>query len=76
MADRIAITEEQLEDINGGAISYTWSGTEGTLGIDGNNIYKLFDKQAFLDVYNENFGKKTDLEIIKILKAKGIIKKM
>ena len=75
MADRIAITEDQLENITGGAITYTWNGTEGSLGIDGNNIYKLLDKAAFLNVYNENFGKKTDLEIIKILKAKGIIKK-
>ena len=73
MADRIAITEDQLENITGGAITYTWNGTEGSLGIDGNNIYKLINKDAFLKIYNENFGKKTDLEIIKILKAQGII---
>ena len=73
MADRIAITEDQLENITGGAITYTWNGTEGSLGIDGNNIYKLLNKDAFLNIYNENFGKKTDLEIIKILKAQGII---
>lgn len=75
MADRIEINEEQLDNINGGAITYTWDGTQGSLGIDGNNVFKLLDKGAFLKVYNEMFGKYNDVEIIKALKAKGIIKK-
>ncbi len=75
MADRIEINEEQLDNINGGAITYTWNGETGSLGIDGNNIYKLLDKEAYLRVYNQYFGKKNDLEIIQILKKQGIIKK-
>ncbi len=75
MADRISIEEELLDNINGGAITYTWNGQTGSLGIDGKNIYTLHDKEAYLKVYNENFGKKNDLEIIKILKQKGIITK-
>lgn len=75
MADRIAINEEQLENISGGAITYTWDGHTGSLGIDGNNIFTLLDKTAYLKVYNEYFGKKSDVEIIQILKKQGIIKK-
>lgn len=73
MADRIEIKDEQLDNVSGGAITYTWNGTEGSLGIDGNNIYKLLNKDAFLGVYNDMFGKYTDLEIIKELKARGIV---
>ena len=75
MADRIAINEEQLDDINGGAITYTWDGSQGSLGMNGKNIYTLLDKNAFLKVYNEMFGKASDAEIIKTLRAQGIIKK-
>lgn len=75
MANRIEINDEQLDNVNGGAITYTWDGKTGSLGMDGNNTYILLDKAAFLNVYNQMFGKYSDLDIIKELRKKGIIKK-
>ncbi len=74
MSDRIQINDEQLDEINGGAITYTWDGQQGSLGINGNNGYVLLNKGAFLSVYNEMFGKYTDTQIIKELRNRGIIK--
>lgn len=75
MSNRIQIDDELLDNVTGGAITYTWDGTQGSLGIDGNNPYVLLDKGAFLEVYNEMFGKYTDTQIIKELRNRGIIKK-
>jgi len=75
MANRIAINEEQLDNVTGGAITYTWDGKTGSLGLNGKNTYMLLDKAAFLEVYNELFGKVSDAEIIKTLREKKIIKK-
>ena len=75
MANRIEINDEQLDAVNGGAITYTWDGTQGSLGVNGTNPYILLNKDAFLKVYNEMFGKYNDAEIIKELKKQKIIKK-
>jgi hypothetical protein len=75
MADRKMIQEEELESVNGGQITYCWNGETGSLGMNGNNTYRLLDKAAFLKVYNEMFGKFSDAEIIKELRNQGIIKK-
>lgn len=75
MANRIEINDEQLDTVNGGAITYTWDGTQGSLGVNGTNPYILLNKDAFLKVYNEMFGKYNDAEIIKELKKQKIIKK-
>ena len=75
MANRIEINDEQLDTVNGGAITYTWDGTQGSLGVNGTNPYILLNKDAFLKVYNEMFGKYHDAEIIKELKKQKIIKK-
>lgn len=74
MSDRIEIKDELLGEVSGGAITYTWDGKQGSLGIDGNNPYILLDKAAFLEVYNDMFGKYTDTQIIKELRNRGIIK--
>ncbi len=73
MSDKIELNDEQLDEVTGGAITYTWNGTEGSLGMNGNNRYKLLDKGAFLKVYNEMFGKYSDAEIIRELRSQGII---
>lgn len=75
MSDKIEIREEELDNVSGGAITYTWDGSQGSLGVNGNNKYKLLSKSAFLSVYNEMFGKKSDAEIIQALYSKGIITK-
>ena len=73
MTDRIEIKDGLLENVAGGAITYTWDGNQGSLGINGNNPYTLKDKDAFLEVYNEMFGKASDTKIIDVLYEKGII---
>lgn len=75
MSNRHEINEEQLGNISGGAITYTWDGETGSLGLNGVNKYMLLDKDAFLEVYNELFGKVSDADIICELREKGIIKK-
>lgn len=75
MSDRIEINEEMLDGVNGGAITYTWDGTTGSLGMNGKNTYMLLDKAAFLEVYKSMFGKYSDADIIRELRNKGIIKK-
>lgn len=72
---KIELRDDELDNVTGGAITYTWNGTEGSLGINGNNPYKLLDKEAFLEVYNKMFGKYNDLEIVKELRNQGIIVK-
>ena len=67
------VSDEALENVAGGAITYTWDGNQGSLGINGNNPYTLKDKDAFLEVYNEMFGKASDTKIIDVLYEKGII---
>ncbi len=73
MSDRIEINDELLGDVSGGAITYTWDGNQGSLGMNGRNPYQLLNKDAFLKVYNEMFGKSSDAEIIKELFKQGII---
>ncbi len=75
MSDKFEIRDEELDEINGGAITYTWDGEQGSLGMNGKNKYKLVDKAAFLDVYKKMFGKTSDVDIIKELYAQGIIQK-
>ncbi len=75
MSDKIELHDEELDSVTGGAITYTWDGTQGSLGMNGNNPYILLDKSAFLAVYNEMFGKYSDADIIRTLREKGIIKK-
>ena len=50
MSDRIEIKGGMLENVAGGAITYTWDGKQGSLVINGNNPYTLKDKEAFLEV--------------------------
>lgn len=75
MSDKYELHDEELDNVSGGRITYTWDGHEGSLGMNGVNKYKLFDKNAFLAVYNEMFGKYSDADIIRRLREKGIIKK-
>lgn len=75
MSDRIEIKDEQLDGVVGGAITYTWDGHQGSLGMNGVNKYTLHDKSAFLAVYNDMFGQYSDADIIKELRERGIISK-
>ena len=75
MADRLAINDTELDNVSGGKITYTWNGTEGSLGMNGNNKYKLLNKNAFIKIYNEMKDDYSDADIIKRLRDQGIIVK-
>lgn len=75
MSDKYEIRDEELDNVTGGAITYTWNGKEGSLGMNGVNKYDLLDKEAFLKIYHEMFGKYSDADIIRRLRSEGIIQK-
>lgn len=70
---KVELFDEDLNDVTGGRITYTWDGNKGTIGINGNNNLVLVDKEAFVSYYNsvKDQGKK-DSQILKDLLAKGI----
>ena len=75
MSSREPINDQELIQVNGGAITYCWNGHTGSLGMNGNNKYVLHDKEAFLAIYREMFGQYSDADIIRRLRAEGIITK-
>ncbi len=72
MSNRIEINDAELDDVNGGRITYTWDGDHGTIGRNGNNRYILVDKDAFIAYYNENKDTMSEATIIRNLLAQGI----
>lgn len=75
MANRVEIFDDDLANVNGGRITYTWDGTVGTIGLNGNNAFILLDKNAFVSYYNSVKDTATDAEVLTALMQKGIIKK-
>lgn len=76
MSDRISITDEDLGNVTGGEITYTWDGSVGTIGINGYNPFVLLDKAAFIEYYNSVKGTGVkESAILSTLLARGIIKK-
>ena len=73
---KVAIFDDDLDNVTGGKITYTWDGNVGTIGIDGNNAFVLLDKDAFTSYYNSVKGTGIkESQVLKNLLAKGIIKK-
>ena len=75
MSDRHELQFDDLENITGGRITYTWDGSIGSIGINGNNPYILLDKDAFGAYYSEVKDDMSETKILKNLLAMGIIKK-
>jgi len=75
MSDRVELFEEELDNVSGGKITYTWDGNQGSLGMNGKNTYQLLNKDAFISVYNSMKDDYTDADIIKELRSRNIIKK-
>lgn len=69
------ILDFELENVTGGKITYTWNGTEGSIGINGNNNFVLLDKDAFGEFYMKNKDTMAEVDILKALYAQGIIRK-
>lgn len=73
---KVALFDDELDNVTGGEITYTWDGTTGTIGIDNNNAFILLDKNAFTSYYNSVKGTGIkESAVLKNLLAKGIIKK-
>lgn len=75
MTDRHEILDQELDNVAGGKITYTWNGEKGSIGINGNNNFVLLDKNAFGNYYSQHKDTMTEKEILKNLLAQGIIKR-
>lgn len=77
MDKRVELFDDDLDNVTGGKITFTWSSADniGTIGIDDNNALILLDKGAFLSYYKSVQGTMSDGAILKQLLAKGIAKK-
>lgn len=75
MANREQISEDRLEEVVGGNLTYTWMGGQGTCGLNGNNKYKFTDKAKFESFMKDCMVNKgmSDTETLKALGAAGII---
>lgn len=75
MSNKVELKDQELENVVGGEITYTWDGTVGTLGINGNNPYILLDKDAFVSYYKSVRGTGVkEKAVLSYLLANGIIK--
>lgn len=76
MDKKYQLSDEELENVTGGKITYTWSSHDniGTIGLDENNFLILLDKAAFAEYYKSVAGTMSDGAILKQLLAKGIAK--
>ena len=73
MAERKEIFEESLDSVSGGRITYTWDGTTGTIGIDGDNPFTLVDKEGFVSYYKANGSSMDDATMLNKLMELGYI---
>lgn len=68
------LSDEMLENVVGGEITYTWDGSQGTIGINGYNPFILLDKDAFISYYNSVKGSGiTEAEVLTYLFNNKII---
>lgn len=75
MSNKIELNDEELDLVNGGDITYTWNGTSGRIGINGDNKFILVDKDAFVAYYDSVHGQQSDGQILTYLIKNGIAKK-
>ena len=75
MSDRKKLIDEELDNVSGGNITYTWDGDQGSLGMNGVNKYQLLDKNKFVSIYNTMKDEYSDADIIKELRQQGVIRK-
>ena len=75
MTKRQMISENDLDNVTGGKITYTWDGSSGTIGLNGRNLYTLVNKDAFVAYYKtvQGTGVK-DSQVLRYLLENGIAK--
>ncbi len=72
---KVELFDEELIDVTGGQITYTWDGSVGTIGMNGRNPYTLVDKDAFVAYYKSVQGTGIkDSQILRYLLEHGIAK--
>ena len=52
MSKKVELFGEELDLVNGGQITYTWDGNQGSIGIGGYNPFVLVNKAKFVAYYN------------------------
>ena len=70
---RIELNDETVETVAGGKITFTWTGSTGTIGLNGNMDHTLNDYNAFITYYQENKATLGEQTILNNLQALGII---
>jgi len=75
MSDRKLISEELLDDVVGGNLTYTWYGGQGTCGLNNNNKFHFSDKSRFESYMKDCFQNKgmSDVDTLRAMLAEGII---
>lgn len=75
MSNKIELLDEELENVAGGQITYSWDGNSGKIGMNGKNRYILLDKDAFISYWKGEGKGKSDAEVLTYLINNGIAKK-
>lgn len=73
MSKIVELHDDDLDQVSGGKITYTWDGSTGTIGMNGYNPFVLVNKDAFVAYYNSVEGTKSDADILNDLLANGTI---
>ena len=75
MSNKVELFGEDLEAVTGGNITYTWDGSSGTIGLNGNNRYILVNKDAFIYYWKSVAGTCSDAQVLTYLIQNGYAKK-
>ena len=74
MAERVQLSEEMMESVTGGNITFTWRYEHGTCGLNGDYSYEFDDRGAFLGKVKECYANgMNDAQTIDALLDAGII---
>ena len=77
MSNRISLSDELVENVAGGRITFTWRFQEGTCGINGDNEYSFTNRDEFLATVKDLFAQgMNDQEVIDAMLSDGVIHNM
>lgn len=66
------LSDDELDLVSGGQITFSWDGTTGSIGMDGYNPFILTSRDAFAEYYNSVRGTMSDVDILRNLVTMGI----
>lgn len=76
MSDRIQkMSDDELDAVSGGNLTYTWFGGQGTCGLNNDNKFKFADKALFESTMNHCFQELgwDDIQTLTYMYNNGII---